>query len=437
MIQNNDKYPSNSTFHHEYFRRVNNSEKYIVMVSIIVAVIIAASTFFGLRLIVGDGSGHGVMLPIIIAVGVGGFLWYIWHILYKTAPMSHKSGPLLLIASALVFVTIVFSAWPVATAITGDAAITAHLDHFMSKARNSLRSADDYLNKQQKLISTVEYQASHFLNLSKQEAALGAKTGRSGYGVVAATLGGISDDLTTAAKKMKEIEENARRQKDSAIRYLSDMQRLVADSSVAHEDRQRRFAELAGKLLGNIEAIRATDVAAPVVSLVTGNVSSRPRTQADKEKIDEARRSLEALIARIREDGERIVSDVEIERIPPFSPVNPGVAVLRYYDEVKAGWGMAIGIDLLPLILLFIFYHNWRTVRRIHDINEYEWGQQRPAEHLEPPISPTPASAPVPPAESGPKEVPPHTANHAPHVVYDRAKQDVPAAANPPAPGSS
>lgn len=387
-------YESESSFRHEFFRRVNRAEKLIGLMSIIVAIVVSVSTFFGLQLIVGENGLHSAILPLIISAGVGAYLWMLWHILFRTAPLANKSSPQIIIASFLVLVTIVFSAWPVTTAISGDAAVTAHLNKFIVAAREYLRDIDTVLNKQSGIIDKIDIQSKKYSDMAAQEEATGVISGTRGYGAVSTTFNSISGNLRDVSKKMSDQKLDISDKKAHLLSYLSSMQHIVADSTESHELRQRKFADLAGKFLDLVESLQSLDFIAPLSSLSNSSIPYTSRNRQHQIAINDAQRTLSKDISKIQIEGEKIKRDFDFEKIKPFSPINPGIAVIKYYEDIKAGWAMAIGLDVMPLLLLFILYFNWQNVRKRHDPTSYDWGRPGDSEHTEPPLPPVEVTLP-------------------------------------------
>jgi hypothetical protein len=141
---------------------------------------------------------------------------------------------------------------------------------------------------------------------------------------------------------------------------LRQMNRLVADSSISSADRQRQYADQAAHLDSTVHALNAIDLTSPLAKEVIGGLVNRTETTGQRVALEQVQRSVELFGEDLHNKAKDMRRGSDLPEVPVFVPISAGTAVVDYANEVPMGWVMAIGLDFIPLGLLFL----WVTVCR-------------------------------------------------------------------------
>jgi len=340
----------------EEFKRLKQAESSIGLVTQVIVLALSTACFFGLRDIIGGRGVLATILPAVVAVCGGLLLSRTWHALFRSTPLSphsHIRARLVGFATILTLIGMAYSAWPVATKIGETTAIEANMKQWMILGQTALLTANQRVDDQLGLVSSVEGDADKFETASKNEALTGAIGGGArGIGPVALALAAVANQFNTIADQQKASLRVREDVNENAQDLIRSMQGIIADAGAGVTVRQQKFATLAAKLSDAILTIENIDLAAPLGSL-SASVSYRATTVAGVEAIKDAARSAAELARDLVAQAARRRT-VEKVTLRTFEPINPGAAVVEYFDDVMPAWAIAFGFDSIPLLLLCI-----------------------------------------------------------------------------------
>jgi len=379
------------TFARERFERCNSASQIMNVACVVLAVLVGTASFFGLREIVGEnGGGHGIIIPLTVAVGGGLLFWVGWHMLFRFTPLTEhapRRNTLLVAGAVLVLLQLMFSAWPVATAVSSSSVVTAHLTRHVNLTREALQRATKRVNEQIELVDLVERNAAQYAAHAKNEAAHGSASGKRGEGVVTAALSSLSEQLYNAARQMKDVLSDATSDREAAMKKLREMQNLIATTTSNSAARQKEFANLAASVSDVISHMNEINLGTKMTGVI-GGIAHSTKSVKDSDVINSSQRSVEKIGEEVRNAAMRLQNTSEPVLAPAFAPINAGSAVLEYASEVAPGWAISIGVDLLPYILLIILVIMWKDVRTINP-QRHSFGEPIELLHHEPsPYSP-------------------------------------------------
>ena len=312
-------------------------------------------SFFGLREIIGGSGLEALAVPAITAAGSGVLFWIAWHMLFRRLPrmeIQNCRTQVILIAAMITVSQTMYSAWPVATKVAGEAATTAHLSEHLTQARPPFERSFQAVETQRSLIGKVETKAAEYHAHSRLEVA-GNYSGKAGNGSVAQAFDDAGSNLEKMKGQMGDALNNAQADKTAGLEILQRMGRLVADTSIPSDERQRQYADLTTRLADTVQSLNSADLTISLDGLVGGWVIRKQSITADQRAtIDDVQRSVKLLAEDIKKEAFAMRKGDAMPQVPAFVPLSAGMAVVKYAADVPMGWGIALGLDILPFLLL-------------------------------------------------------------------------------------
>lgn len=219
------------SFRQEHYRRLLAQHGVLNASCAVLSLIVSVASFVGLRDIIGGDGWAALVVPFTIASGSGVLFWLFWHRLFTSLPLMDSRGrrrQLITLATVLVLVQMLFSAWPVSTAITGHSATSAHLAESAAQDRVVLLKVDKAVLAQSVLIGAVTNKASQYRAQGQLEVK-GIFSGTLGDGVVAESFSATADSLDKAAGQMRKTVDQAGALHDQGLDLLRQMDQIVAE----------------------------------------------------------------------------------------------------------------------------------------------------------------------------------------------------------------
>lgn len=313
----------------------------------------AFSTFFGVRSMMAGGI-EGIVVPIVMALGVGAGLGLLWHLMLHIVPGLSTTGLRitgLVLAVALTFVAMAISSWFVCTAIGGRNAVHLDMADRVEAARHALDTAAGNALAEQQLVPDLARLASEMAALAEAERQDGRLSGRSGRGPVVEALRAGAAAWRAALDEAAAVRDRLDGLRASASKDLKAMDQIVAASDSPTEA-QRRFAGVLGDFRQKIAEVEALSILPAVRRVAMTSVSAAGLSPGQSEAIA----GVNAAFARQSEQLTRKADAIAAQKRPVESvqhrPIKPGEAVIQHADRVMAAWMVGVGVDLLPLLLL-------------------------------------------------------------------------------------
>ena len=368
--------------------RARDAERLLIRLTPVLVMVITVASFFGLREILGAYGIIGNLSPVVLALGAGLGLSWLWHSLLRNVPHDrYRDNRSLLVALAMLLTLIGFgfSAWPMTTTIGRKIAINAHMEAAMPIIQEALAATDRRIEPQRAILNDVRRAQASFETSAQSEMSGGLTVpgGRAGPGPVSQTFSDLAARFSLVGDQMGAALTKADAVREIAQRTFNAMNDVVADSTLNPDARQAKFADLVGKYRASIDTRAHTDL----VGLLGGfnaTVPYRSRTPAGNQAIRDAQKSALEMVEGIRRAALLNQNTDEIKPLV-FQPINVGMAVVRYFDETFPAWAMSLGLDCLPLLALGILIHINRGTRRAARDGE-EPGDPRQTE--DPPVAP-------------------------------------------------
>lgn len=306
------------------------------ILALIASILVGVAAFWGLRHIVGENGGlSSWLVPAVVSAALVAMLAGAWHILFGHAVTSDQTDiglPLVIAAGVgLTAIHIATSSWFLATEIGGRSA----LEHHRALALNALTAAASYLSGQSErdraVLAAANQAHGSIDRLLGCEIRNGCISGLIGRGRVAQeverALGALSDhrrDLEATLNRRPTLLEEVRAQIETARQALYAQDGNAFDRAVN--------AAIAG--LGTAQAVDPSRVLADI-----GGVS---RLSA----VNGAISSLSSVL-----NNTQFGAPIDV---PLYIPMDRATAVIDYAEEIAFAWAVAVAVDSLPLVLLFL-----------------------------------------------------------------------------------
>jgi len=295
-----------------------------------------------------------------VAVGIG--LFAAWSYVLRAAPhLIGFRGRFLAVLLTLLTATtaLVTSSWLNAAALAGASARGAHLVETLEAFERLANAANAQRQRVQQVVPDLRVYQDRYERLAAAELNSGIITGAAGEGTMVATLTNVSQLFTSL---VSEVEAYTQRS-DVAVANIQAALAAARDSFRSGsplDSREQLFAEQMTVIQENVIAIQEgsivvslrrqverieRDLVAPVATGATAAL--RERQASGQRDVEVQLASIAAGLA----DAIHEISKENLE-VPTFRILSTTEAVVRYWRQHIPAWAAAIGIDMLPLVLL-------------------------------------------------------------------------------------
>jgi hypothetical protein len=299
-----------------------------------------AAVFFGLKDLMPPTGIAASAIPVITAIVVTGVFYLLWEHLCKVVPRARKQ-PLFGIALGfiLMIVTIASSAWFIAAAIGGGAAIKVHQDAYVAEVKTQYDLAVSNLALEKQLQTKVGDVTSGFKLKCDEEPKNGLGPNRvPGSGprtaVYCRATEGLLEFLATI---------------DAHIAADADMQKQLVEAMTAmrqtrnpveFNDKATKVSALLTTLASHTKANEVGNYGIIIVDTTIRDI----KVQADAATKD-------------MRDTAKAISEKRAKIDAPFwQPLTGAVAIMQYPEASPGAWVVGVAIDMLPFFLLLILF---------------------------------------------------------------------------------
>ena len=330
-------------------------------------------TYLGVRNLLNGDSTTVFYAAVIYSVAVSVGIYAFWMFLMRIMPHVrdiHSRGLLFgcMVLGSLMIVAM--SAWLNASALAGAAAVQQHLANTLEGYTRDLSRAYSNGLAAQSLLPDIKMGSERFAKLAESERG-GSLTGTGGSGTVvqllnqmSGQLGGLSQEVTQSAERMKALFEQGGQ-------HLEKMRELVSDRGPINE-RSDAFGKESMALQGTIASLQQMSVAPAVKRAAEGLASSFIAPAAGGKGdlgerqaavMDKVQAAVVAQSAALSAAADRIFALPAVQSAR-FRPLSQAEAVLVYAADFAPSWAGAISIDLLPAVLVLILCVVHASIRR-------------------------------------------------------------------------
>ena len=295
-----------------------------------------------------------------IAVGVG--LFTAWAYVMRAVPhLLGFRGRLigLVVVCMTSFAAVVTSSWLNAAALAGASAREQHLIYSLEQFEQLANSANAQRARVRQIIPDLRVHLDKFKSLEQQERASGLITGSAGLGTMTATLTQVSQSF---ASLIQTIEDYTSKTDETAAEIGAALTeaRKVFRSRAPLEERERLFADQMTIIQNNVIEMQEGGVLAGVrrqAQSIQANLVLTDATGSTSQLKQAQRQGQTDVHTQLASIGTGLTAAVdEIAQgaleVPTFRQLSTTEAVIAYWRSNVPAWAAAIGIDLLPLILL-------------------------------------------------------------------------------------
>jgi hypothetical protein len=295
-----------------------------------------------------------------VAVGVG--LFAAWSYVLRAVPhlIGFRGRFLALLLTVLTATAaVVTSSWLNAAALAGASARGAHLIQTLEQFEILANSANAQRQLVRQVVPDLRLYRDRFERLATEELSGGVITGAAGQGTMVATLTAASQGFRSLVDEVEQYMERT----DAAVSNIQGALALAREnfrSGLPLHQRERLFADQMTVVQQNVIDMQEGSVVVPLrrqVDLIVHNLmppAATGSTEALRARQEAGQRDVRAQLEEIARGLSRAIDEITRENlhVPTFRILSTTEAVVRYWRQHVPAWAAAIGIDLLPLVLL-------------------------------------------------------------------------------------
>ena len=324
-------------------RRIDSRVRLMRIAGVLCALFAAAGICHGMHQANPEG---GWFVPAFAGIVAASAFAIFWHVVIGAVVGMVRRTMLFAIFGVAAIVTVIAlgaSAQAIATAIAGEASLSAELSAVVDGYSAKLSKAYAEATKWQSLVGAAVTKANGFGALAKGEEAGGHGTGK-GCGPKCTEYQEFEANFEGVQAALGKTLDEAKADRDVGEASLADLR-----SAAAHAD-QNGFITAAGGVTDAIEKLNAVDPL-PIIAQAGGSVANAKgidMTKETKEFVNMANRQLAS--------RQPVVA-------PTFAPMSVGEATRRQmFGAALHAWILASVIDMLPLFFLILAFALSREV---------------------------------------------------------------------------
>ncbi|MEK0081950.1 hypothetical protein [Benzoatithermus flavus] len=334
------------------------------------AISAAVASFFGLRgAMDGAGAAERAIIPLVVSVAVAVGAWVLWHQLLRLArqPMvPHLRVLLLSLGLSLALVVAAMSAWWIAAAIGGSAALAYHEERHLEAVQKALDEAYEQRMREQKLQPVLSKSAAALRMAAEDERdGLGA-SGKAGDGVVARSIVAAAADFDELAAGIRAALDRASTQHRDAMERLDAARRRIAD--LGPQAAQGEIAAATGQVARIVADLQSGYMASIVKQSGVVIGSGGPAASSSQRRaLRELDLRLEKHTAEAHAAADRLLEAQRPVRVPAYEPTNAQLAVWNHANVVPGPWIVGIAVDFMPFVMLLVLCLQMAAVEQPQD----------------------------------------------------------------------
>ena len=320
-------------------RRIDRKVRFMQFAGTLCALFAAVGIADGIHQANPDG---GWTMPVLAGVVAASALAILWHVVIGSVVGMVRMTmivALFVAASILRVIQLGASAQAIATAVAGQAALSAELSAVVDGYNQKLAKAYAEATSWSSIASAAGTKATGYAKQSETEAG-GANGNGKGCGPKCASLKDIAASFSTGQTALDGLLKDAADERDQGE---ADMSELRGAAARADQDGFMAAAEGVARAIAKLNAVDPR----PIIENIGSVVVSKKGIDNSKDTADFYAKADKALAGRKAIDA------------PVFVPMSVGEATRRQaFGSAMHGWILASVIDLLPLfflILAFVF----------------------------------------------------------------------------------